>query len=179
MSLRIRPISVAFVVLGMSLLIGSSGDPGLLLVLDREHFELHARDLRDGVEGPTLRVSLGSPSHRTPAGRYPIYEVVRDPGWNPGPDARALGATKLSPSSDGPLGVAKLPFGPGGFAVHGGANPLLLGKPVSLGCVRTLNEDLLALLDWMDRRSALEGVVPQPDGEQHQQVARRVQILVR
>ena len=41
------------------------------------------------------------------------------------------------------------------------------------------DKDLIGLLDWMDDRSALEGVVPTPDGEQHQQVARRVHIVVR
>ena len=179
MSLRVRQLLVLLFVLGAPALLGSSVDPGLLLVLDRETFELTARDLRDGVEGPSLRVSLGSPSHATPSGVYPIYQVVRDPAWNPGPDARARGARKLPASATGPLGVAKLPFAEGGIAVHGGANPLLLGKPISLGCVRTLNEDLIGLLDWMDDRSALEGVVPTPDGEQHQQVARRVHIVVR
>jgi hypothetical protein len=179
MSRHVRKLLILLLTLGAPVLLGSNGDPGLLLVLDLESFELSARDLRDGAEGPRLRVSLGSPSHSTPAGTYPIYQVVRDPAWNPGPDARARGAQRLPASADGPLGVAKLPFAEGGIAVHGGGNPLLLGKPVSLGCVRTLNEDLIVLLDWMDDRSALEGVVPTPDGEQHQQVARSVHIVVR
>lgn len=178
MSLRVRQLLVVLVAFGVPALLGSGGDPGLLLVLDRESFELSSRDLRDDVEGPTLRVSLGSPRHATPPGRYPIYRVVRDPGWIPGADARARGAQKSSPSPDGPLGVAKLPFAAGGFAVHGGGHPLLLGKPVSLGCVRTLNQDLLGLLDWMDQREALEGIHPQPDGERHQRLARSLHLLV-
>jgi lipoprotein-anchoring transpeptidase ErfK/SrfK len=61
--------------------------------------------------------------------------VVRNPGWSPGAIARSVGAHELPPSADGPLGAGKIPFAERGeIALHGGANPLLLGKPVSLGC---------------------------------------------
>jgi hypothetical protein len=161
-------------------LVGGLGDPGLLLELDRRTFELSARDLRSDLDGPTLRVVTGSPAHPTPSGDFPIYAVVRNPGWTPGSTARELGALRPVPPSDrGPLGVAKISFGGEGVAIHGGASPLLLGKPVSLGCVRTLDEELLSLIDWLDGQGGLLAARPQPDGELHQGVRRPVRIVVR
>lgn len=116
---------------------------------------MESRDLRDGSAGPSFRVVLGSPSHPTPPGEFPVYRVVRNPGWQPGPAARAKGATEAPPSAEGPMGLAKLPFAPGGIALHGGADPLLLGKPISLGCIRARDRDLAALLGWLAERGAL------------------------
>jgi hypothetical protein len=160
-------------------LVGAAGDPGILLELDRERFEVRARDLRDASEGPSLRVVIGSPAHPTPAGSFPLYRVVRNPRWTPGEIARHRGAREVPASSDGPLGVAKLSFGPEGVALHGGARPLLIGKPVSLGCVRALDADLLALLDWLEAAGALGAPSEAEDGERHQSFRRPARIVVR
>ena len=163
----------------LPLLLGGTRDPGLLLELDRERFSLTVRDLRSELQGPTLRVAMGSPAHPTPSGEFPLYTVVRNPGWKPGAYARSLGARKVSPSDQGPLGVAKIPFASDGVALHGGADPLLLGKPVSLGCVRLLDEDFLALLDWIDGQGGLLASRRQQDGELHQGFRRPARIRVR
>ncbi|MGH0031433.1 MAG: L,D-transpeptidase [Myxococcota bacterium] len=163
----------------LCLLLGASGDPGLVLELDRETFRLTARDLAGDVDGPTLRVVTGSPSHPTPAGEFPLYSVVRNPGWEPGDTARRLGARPIPPSERGPLGVAKITFAGDGVALHGGADPLLLGKPMSLGCVRTLDAELLGLLAWLEERDGLLRPRPQPDGELHQGFRRPARIVVR
>jgi hypothetical protein len=53
------------------------------------------------------------------------------------------------------MGIAKIPFAEdGAVALHGGVEPLLLGKPVSLGCVRMTDRDLRSLLDWLEQRGA-------------------------
>jgi hypothetical protein len=160
-------------------LLAGAGDPGVVLELDRERFALQARDLRDGEPGPTLKVALGSPAHPTPVGAFPIFQVVRNPGWKPGDTARRHGALPIPPSSQGPLGVAKIQFAGEGMALHGGAEPLLLGKPVSLGCIRLLDEDLLALLGWLDERSALGAARHQPGGEIHREFRRPARVVVR
>jgi hypothetical protein len=160
-------------------LLGNAGDRGVVLELDRDAFALTARDLSDGATGPTLRVVLGSPAHPTPVGSFPIYAVVRNPGWKPGPLARSLGAQPIPPSSRGPLGVGKIPFAAGGIALHGGADPLLLGKPVSLGCVRTRDEDLLALLSWLEDRGVLLQDSASEPGEHEQGFQRPARVVVR
>jgi len=165
--------------LAASLALGAGGDPGIVIEVDRESFLLSARDLRSGESGPELRVTTGSPRHETPAGSYPLYTVILDPAWEPGAQARGAGARPQPSRIDGPLGVAKLPFGDGGYAIHGAAHPLLLGKPVSLGCVRADDGELLGLLDWLRTRRALGRPVPKPSGERHQALLRPARILIR
>jgi lipoprotein-anchoring transpeptidase ErfK/SrfK len=163
----------------LPLLVAGAPDPGIVFELDRDAFVVRASDLADGSEGPRLRVAVGSPAHPTPAGTYPVYNVVRSPGWRPGETARRYGARPIPPSTEGPLGVAKIAFARAGIALHGGANPLLIGKPVSLGCVRALDEDVLGLLDWLEDRGALGKTQKQPDGEVHQGFLRRARMVVR
>ena len=174
-----RPSHWRLLALLLPLLTAGTSDPGLLLELDLERFSLTARDLRHPDTGPSLRVVTGSPGHPTPPGVFPIFGVVRSPAWDPGHTARRLGAAPVPPSLDGPLGVAKIAFARDGIALHGGADPLLLGKPVSLGCVRALDADLLALLDWLDERGGLLAARQMPDGELHQGFRRPAHIRVR
>jgi hypothetical protein len=77
------------------------------------------------------------------------------------------------------MGVAKIPLSGDGFALHGGANPILVGKPVSLGCVRLSDSDMLAFLDWLDRAGALAEARPAANGEILQPLRRPVAFDVR
>ena len=173
------PLRLLPLLLLSPLLLAGQADPGLLLELDRERFTLTAKDLRSEQTGPTLRVVLGSPAYATPAGEFPLYRVIRNPGWKPGETARALGGRPVAPSAHGPLGAAKIPFAGEGVAIHGGADPLLLGKPVSLGCVRTLDAEILGLLDWLDAQGGLRRAHVQASGELHQRFRRPARIRVR
>jgi hypothetical protein len=178
MDARARKIGI--VLLGALLLGSAPGDPGLLLELDRAAFEISVRDLRDESAGPRFRVALGSPSHATPGGEFPLYRVVRSPEWKPGPDARAAGAKAEPASNRGPMGVAKIPFAEGGsIALHGGAHPRLLGKPISLGCVRAADADMLELLAWLESRDALSPTRERANGEHLQAFRRPARIRVR
>ena len=168
----------AALLLALPVLLGSGRDPGILLELDRAAFELTVRDLRGEADGPRIPVVLGSPLHPTPAGEFPLYRVIETPEWRPGPAARAAGARRVSASSGGPLGVAKIPFAPGGIALHGGAHPLLLGKHVSLGCVRTDDGDLLDLIDWLRAHGALGRSRERPNGEAYRSFLRPAQLRV-
>ncbi|MCZ6464835.1 MAG: L,D-transpeptidase [Proteobacteria bacterium] len=153
-------------------------DPGILLELDRERFALRVRDLRSGETGPAVPVVLGSPAHPTPGGSFALERVILNPAWTPGPRARAGGALDRGPGLESPMGVAKIPFAGGGaIALHGGGDPLLLGKPVSSGCVRAADADLLRVLAWLHERGAL--APPEPHrGESHRSFQRRTQLIV-
>src|SRR5512138_1006201 len=141
--------------LGLPMLLGVTSDPGVLIDVDLEQFRLVSRDLADDAPGPAMAISVGSPDHPTPTGEFRPLRVVRNPSWMPGAHARRLGARARGPSSDGPLGVGKIPFESGAIQIHGGADPLELGKPVSLGCVRLRDEHWLALVDWLRARDSL------------------------
>jgi hypothetical protein len=157
-----------------------STDPGLVLELDRARYEILARDVRSGDVGPRFRVVLGSPAHDTPDGEYPVYQVILNPAWRPSDDALAAGAQKLPPSLEGPMGVAKIPFADAGtIALHGGGDALLLGKPVSGGCVRARDADLLRVIAWLDERGTLGPPRVSNGGEIQRAFRRPVRIRVR
>jgi hypothetical protein len=155
-------------------LLGAGVDPGVRVRIDLARFELAATDLREPGAELVLQVATGSPAHRTPHGRFHPWVVVRNPAWRPGPSARARGAEPAEASAHTPMGVAKIPLDAQGFALHGGADPLLLGKPVSLGCVRLADPDMLALLGWLERAGVLGPARAASGGEVHQAMQRRV-----
>ncbi len=158
----------------------AADDPGLLLELDRGRFEVVALDRRSGDLGPRIRVVLGSPAHDTPSGDYPIGRIILNPSWRPSDEAMAAGAKPASPSTTGPMGVVKIPFAEtGSIALHGGGDPLLLGKPVSGGCVRAQDADLLRIVAWLVAQDALAPADVQPDGEVHRSFQRPVRLRIR
>lgn len=172
---------VALAALGAAALAltGAARDPGVHVRVDLARFELVAVDARRPDAALVLPVATGSPEHPSPSGRYAPREVVRNPGWQPGAQARAWGAEAMDPSDHTPMGVAKIPLAGNGFSLHGGANPLVIGKPVSLGCVRLSDADMLALLAWLERAGALAPGQPRANGEVHQALRRPVAFEVR
>jgi len=141
-------------------------DPGVELILDLSRNQLMSRDVRSGEPGPGLRVAVGSPAHPTPRGRFRLGRVILRPGWRPGMAASEAGAHSVRSSLTSPMGVAKLPFAENGaIALHGGGEPGVLGKPVSSGCVRAADADLLRLLVWIDLHRGLAPPQSGPSGE--------------
>jgi len=153
-------------------------DAGIVLELDREQFLLTLRDGRSGAPGPPLRVALGSPARETPAGRYPLYRVILRPAWEPGELGRSAGARAAPASLETPMGAVKIPFAPGGYTLHGGGDPRVLGKPISSGCVRATDSDLLRLVAWLHLQDAL-GEPVQRDGEVHRSFRRPARLIIR
>ena len=159
-------VGALLVMLGTAPAAASEQDPGFALHLDLSRNRLTIRDRATGEEGPVLRVAVGSPAHPTPRGRFRLGRVILRPGWRPGVAARDAGAQAAAPSITSPMGVAKLPFAENGaIALHGGGVPGLLGKPVSSGCVRASDADLLRLLLWLDLQRGLAPPAASTSGE--------------
>jgi len=169
----------ALIALVVPVLLGSARDPGVLIEVDLERFSLESRDLAAGAVGPALRVAVGSPAHPTPTGEFRPRRVVRNPGWWPGPHARRLGARARRPSREGPLGAGKIPLESGAIQIHGGADPLELGKPVSLGCVTLRDDAWLALVDWLRSRDSLAPERATQRGDLVSAFRRPVRVVVR
>jgi hypothetical protein len=173
------PLIVLLACVGLGPTARAGDDPGLILELDRERFEVSSRDARSGEAGPRIRIVLGSPAHDTPDGDYPVGRVILNPSWHPSNEALAAGAVPTPPSLDSPMGAAKIPFAEtGSIALHGGGDPLVLGKPISNGCVRARDGDLLRIVAWMLERGALGPAEPQADGEVHRSFTRPVRLRV-
>jgi len=157
----------------------SNDDPGFELVLDRARNLLSARDVRSGEQGPVLRVAVGSPGHPTPSGRFRLGRVIFRPAWRPGEFALDAGARAQGASLRSPMGVAKLPFAENGrIALHGGGDPDVLGKPVSSGCVRATDADLLRLIAWLELRDGLAPPRLEASGEVVRDLGRMARLHV-
>jgi hypothetical protein len=154
-------------------------DPGLLIDLDRIHYRVSVWDLRSGQAGPTVPVVLGSPANPTPTGSYPLSWVILVPAWHPGPAAIAAGARPEAASTEGPMGVAKIPFAQtGSIALHGGGNAGAIGQPISGGCVRAGDSDLLRIIAWLDLAGFLGPAQRRDDGEIYRPFQRPARIVV-
>lgn len=152
----------------------------LVMVIESKTFQLSVRDARDGVRGPTIRVALGSPAQATPRGRFPLERVILSPAWRPGVMATKTGAQPEPPSLDTPMGAVKIPFAAGGvIALHGGGDRRALGKPISAGCVRATDADLLRVVAWLDERNALTTATEMQGGEVHRRFQRPIELVVR
>ncbi|HKA16041.1 MAG TPA: L,D-transpeptidase [Myxococcota bacterium] len=173
------PTRALFVIALPMLLLGSLRDPGLLIEVDLANFSLATTDLSEDAVGPALPVAIGSPAHPTPTGEFRPQRVVRNPAWSPGASARGLGARARRPSSDGPLGVGKIPLESGAIQIHGGADPREIGKPVSRGCVSLRDESWVELVDWLRARNSLEPWHASPRGDFVSRFRRPIRVVVR
>ncbi|MGH0037499.1 MAG: L,D-transpeptidase [Myxococcota bacterium] len=157
-----------------------AGDAGIEIQLHRDGFVLTAVDRASGEAGPSFPIAMGSPANPTPSGRFGVDRVILNPRWRPGESAVAAGVRELPPSLTSPMGVAKIPFAKKGeIALHGAGDALLLGKPVSSGCVRSDDGDLLRLVAWLHTRRALGDPRRTAAGEVHRRFRRPVRIVVR
>ncbi|MEZ4216531.1 MAG: L,D-transpeptidase [Myxococcota bacterium] len=184
-SSRARPgvRAVAALALAVGLALGAAPafarDPGFAFELDLAEQRLRVRDARTGEEADEIRVAVGSPAHPTPRGSFKLGRVILRPTWTPGAAALANGAEPEDASLGSPMGVAKIPFAEGGsIALHGGGDPDVLGKPVSSGCVRASDADLLRLIVWLHLRGGLGPAIERADGELHRGFARPARLRV-
>ena len=159
---------------------GANDDPGFELILDLARNELRAIDAQTGELGPVLRVAVGSPAHPTPRGQFRFGRVIFRPSWEPGGYAAEAGARPERASLSSPMGVAKIPFAANGaIALHGGGDPHVLGKPVSSGCVRASDADLLRLISWLHLHGGLAPPLEQASGEVVRDLWRTARLRVR
>ncbi|MBW2295450.1 MAG: L,D-transpeptidase [Deltaproteobacteria bacterium] len=157
---------------------GEAGD--LLMVIESSTFQLSVLDSRNGERSPTIRVALGSPEQATPTGRFPLERIILSPSWRPGVVATRAGAEPEAASLDTPMGAVKIPFAADGvIALHGGGDRRVLGKPISAGCVRATDADLLRVVAWLDRRDALAAARRAQNGEFHRRFRRPIELVVR
>ena len=93
-------------------------------------------------------VAIGAPESPTPAGNYAITRMEEAPVYH-------KGGKVIAPGPENPVGVRYMAYfqiGSGEYAIHGTAWPswVKLRAAVSLGCIRMLNQDVIALFQQVD-----------------------------
>jgi hypothetical protein len=95
----------------------------------------------------TFRVAIGQIGHKTPAGRYAIQSMQKDPAWHV-PDEAWAGslAGRVIPPGDpqNPLKARWMGFHDGA-GIHGTADISSLGAAASHGCIRMAVRDVVKL----------------------------------
>jgi lipoprotein-anchoring transpeptidase ErfK/SrfK len=99
----------------------------------------------DGREVGSYEVAIGKEGHPTPTGTYKLSRVVWNPSWVPPDEKWADTATAKEPGERGnPMGRVKI-FFEDQLYIHGTADRESLGEPVSHGCIRMTNTDVMQL----------------------------------
>lgn len=92
-------------------------------------------------------VAVGREGWETPTGTFQVFDMVRNPGWT-NPFTREL----VLPGPTNPLGERWIAFWTDGkdyIGFHGTPNRESVGRAVSHGCIRMLNEDVRELYEMV------------------------------
>lgn len=106
-------------------------------------------------------VAVGTAKYPTPLGTFEVTRVEWNPRWVPPPSDWAKGEKPMAPGPTNPMGRVKLEFGPALY-LHGTPEPWTVGKPLSHGCVRLVNDDAIALAKRLERYAAAEDSATRP-----------------
>ncbi|MBR8837249.1 MAG: L,D-transpeptidase [Stigonema ocellatum SAG 48.90 = DSM 106950] len=111
----------------------------LLIKLSDRHVYFY----REGKLQASYPIAVGKAGWETPTGIFEIIDIQRDPVWeNP------FTGKIIRPGANNPLGSAWIGFwtdGTNQLGFHGTRDESLVGQPVSHGCIRMRNRDILKL----------------------------------
>ena len=104
--------------------------------------------LDSGVVVARYPVAIGAPDSPTPPGEFAITRMEEAPVYH-------KKGKVIAPGPKNPVGVRYMAYfqrGNGEYAIHGTAWPswVKLRAAVSLGCIRMLNDDVIALFQQVD-----------------------------
>jgi lipoprotein-anchoring transpeptidase ErfK/SrfK len=124
-----------------------SNDAWIEVSINERKLRLRARDNQILMEVP---VAVGKPTTPTPVGQFAVIEMTENPVWqNPFNTRMVIG--EKDPHN--PLGLRWIGFkqaGENDYGMHGTYNLSSIGRPVTNGCIRLRNEDIMALFDQVE-----------------------------
>jgi lipoprotein-anchoring transpeptidase ErfK/SrfK len=108
---------------------------GSIIVINRGGNSLTLYDGTSFVR--SFRVATGRAEYPSPAGRWSIVTMQRDPWWYPPQtSAWAKGLKPVPPGPGNPLGTRWMGLSAGGVGIHGTPDPASIGYSASHGCIR-------------------------------------------
>ncbi len=90
-------------------------------------------------------IAVGRDGWETPTGRYQVIQKIQNPAWE-----HPFTGEIVPPGPDNPLGMRWIGFWTDGtnyIGFHGTPNEETVGQAASHGCIRMLNQDVLALFE--------------------------------
>ncbi|MFN2544089.1 MAG: L,D-transpeptidase family protein [Actinomycetota bacterium] len=129
----------------------SDDDLNKTVAVDLSSNELHLYDGFHMVK--TYPVATAQPGFTTPAGRWHVIDKVENPDWT-NPDPTGWGAGEplyIPPGPSNPLGLRALYLNASGIRIHGTPDSGSIGSYASHGCIRMLEDDVIALYPQVPR----------------------------
>lgn len=106
----------------------------------RVHVEQHGEPIA------SYDAAVGTDAHPTPKGLFRVRRIIWNPRWVPPDAAWARDAKPREPGDpQNPMGRVKIFFKAPDYYVHGTNAEESIGTAASHGCVRMLNDDVIAL----------------------------------
>ena len=102
------------------------------------------RAFEEDVLAGSYRVAVGSARYPTRVGSFLITSITWNPWWYPPPSEWARNERKTPPGPRNPMGKVKINYG-AAYYLHGTPDSLRLERPLSHGCVRMQNRDVIEL----------------------------------
>jgi lipoprotein-anchoring transpeptidase ErfK/SrfK len=117
-----------------------------ILIVDRPNFRIHLFKRLERAK--TYRIALGKAGNDTPSGLYAIQNKAVDPVWHvPNSEwAGELAGKQIPPGPDNPIKARWMGIYDG-VGVHGTSDRASIGHNASHGCIRMLEEDVIALYE--------------------------------
>ncbi|MCX7326168.1 MAG: L,D-transpeptidase [Hyphomicrobiales bacterium] len=125
----------------------AGSEPAGTIVIEQSRHSLYFVE----GDGKAIRytVAIGKVENQW-AGISRVLAVHLQPGWTPPESMRRPGADPgaMIPSGapNNPMGIGALTLAGGDYAIHGTNRPDTIGRAVSGGCFRMLNEDIADLM---------------------------------
>ncbi|MCR5878431.1 L,D-transpeptidase [Phenylobacterium sp. J367] len=119
--------------------------PVTLVEVDKKARQVRAY-AADGKMLASYPATIGSSEMPTPAGQWEVTAVAFDPVWTYDPSKlnfgdKTLGKLTIKPGPNNPVGAVWIDLSKDTYGIHGAADPKLVGKAASHGCVRLTNWD--------------------------------------
>lgn len=127
---------------------------GFSVVVDRRDFDLRLYKGEQLMR--TMTVAVGTSQHPTPAGRFVMTRLDKNPVWYP-PDSRwAEGLGPVQPGRGNPLGTRWMGISAYAIGIHGTPQPETLGSRASHGCIRLSIVNAEWLFNLVERGTAVK-----------------------
>lgn len=105
---------------------------------------------RPGLPLKRYSIACGMPAYPTPAGRFTVAFMERDPTWIPPPDSLWAKEAKITPPGPGnPLGTRWIGLSSGVVGIHGTNADYSIGSRASHGCIRMHISDVEDLYEYV------------------------------
>lgn len=98
-------------------------------------------------------VALGKDSTTTPNYKFTIINKIKDPAWG-GMGGRfkpIRGGAPNNPLGKRWLGLSRDKYT--GYGIHGNSSPFSVGKNISAGCIRMINEDVEEIFEYIPAKT--------------------------